>query len=654
MGVTSGRKGYVHALEGVIAALIVVVYLNSIVTVPGTTQWETTRISKQSEDLLSALDRSGFLDRVVLRGDSDSFNALVNTLESSLSYSVRVSGLPKRFIDVGVIADNTSTIRSSTAALASRPPGVPRSVDGSGYREGTLTAAGFDTLEVVLSDTVENGIRDYSSVNLDLDGDGDYGGTGEGPYNASDRFLCDAADAGCSISETYEIGPSNDTLVLYNASTAADLQEMVSRMDIGMRTVDIRFETFNPFDESLSRFDALWIEDWTAGEMAARDDLFSDFLRDGRMMLIHSDIAKSAIDSNYLSTLGFDYVNEYRVSGSGTTRNILYSLHGPKNKSYRSTQYYLEGGMRLDEFTDVGGHDEGTLQLRNTEITVKRWSDSVSFSTESFAVNHSTGSSVTLEGNTYEVESLAPLELAPSGQQRFESFETERSESDYHATPMEGRTYNITEYDTSAQFSQAFQNLTDLPQDYSSGPVNTVCDWQDEPYRSGDVTVRGTTYTFVMVNFEAEAPCDSYFEFVYFDLNDDGDVNDDDLADFSQEGPYQDGYEINISGDRYTVSPHLDGEGFDLRKIGPRFVGEIPVSRGVYGGGGSAALVRRASLGHDDASLLASVIARETQEKQSFTRPRSLGETSLGYTYTSSAGTGTTFGYTLETVWWFQ
>lgn len=653
-GDRAGRKGYIHALEGIIAAVIVVVYLTSIVSVPDTTTWKTTRISKQSEDILSALDGSGFLDRTVLRGDTDSFNAMVSALHGSISYSVKVRGLPKQRVDIGVLVHNSSTYRIDTAPGDWGGTGLPDS-EGDRYRQGDLAAhAEFGTVRFVLSDTVDNGILDFSSVNLDLNGNGDFGDAGEGPFNFSDRFACTAGEQNCAdAADVYEPAPFNTSLVLYNASIADRLHAKQAEMDIGRRRVTLSYGMANVFDESVETFDALWMADWSVGEIAARDALLQDFLQEGRTVLIHSTVSKPAIDNNYLSTLGFDFIGEYRLTAGTGSQNIFFSLHGPKNESYRTSQYYLDGGIRQDDFTDAGGFDEATVTIRGSDVTVRRWpDDSVSFSSGSFAVNHSRGDPVSIEGNSYVVASVHPLVLNPRGQQRFDSFETARIDADYHATKMEGRHYNITQYDTSAEFDDRFQNRTDLPRRYEDGAVNTPCDWRNHPYNLGDITVDGTTYRFLMVNFEPAVPCDSYFEFIYFDLNQDDDMDDESLPHSSREGPYQDGDVVNISGNRYAVSLHIDGNGTDLKRRGPRLVGEVPVARNPFGRGGSTVLVRRQALGHDDVHLLTSLLVRETQEQQSFTAPKSLGDTSLGYTYSSSAGQQNSFGYTLQTVWW--
>ncbi|MCJ7479329.1 MAG: hypothetical protein MUP63_04095 [Candidatus Nanohaloarchaeota archaeon QJJ-7] len=651
---SGSRKGYVHALEGVIAAILVVVYLNAIVSAPTPTDWESAEISKRSEDLMSAMDRSGFLDRVVLEDDRESFNAFVNSLDSSLSYRIKLAGLPKRHISVGILVNNSSTYTADTTQFSNRTLGVPKSEDGSGYRGGTLTGEGFNTLEFNLSDTVDNGIRKYTSVNFDFDGDGDFDGTDEGPYNFSDRFTCQDSATGCSGSEVYEVGRSNSTLVLHEGEDAHSLDRDISRVSIGGRPVEFSYRMVNPYYGFTDDIDVLWVEDWSVDELEDHRETVERFLGDGRLLFLHSDFVKSDIDSNYLSELGFDYLEQYEVEGSGNTDNVLHSIHGAGNESYRSSQYYLDSSLEVNGFTDAGGYEESSIEIRGNSITVRRWGQEVAFGSESFSINYSVGDTVVLESNSFDVEEIKPLRLSPAGMQRFDPFGTERIESDYHLTRMEGRTYNITVYDTSSSYSQEFQKKSGLPQDYDRGPVNTDCDGADYPYRFGDIDIEGESYNFSIVNFEPRTPCDSYFEFVYFDLNKDGDFSDDELTGFSKEGPHQSGYVINFSGSLYELDPQLEGKGIDMKKMGPRLVGEIPVSRDISGEGGSAALLRRPDLGDEDLHLITSLMAVETQEELEFTRKRSLGDTSISYVYTSSSEGQNSYGYVLDTVWWSQ
>ncbi|MFB6076916.1 MAG: hypothetical protein ABEK12_02195, partial [Candidatus Nanohaloarchaea archaeon] len=157
------RTGYVHALEGMIAALIVVFYLTSIVSVPATTDWTRTRLSKTSEDLLSALDRSGFLDDVVMRNDPESFSTFVRYLEGSVGHAVQIRNIPPSRAGIAVLANNSSTVTVSTTVGDWGGTGLP--VSYSPYRRGNLsTDSRFGDVPFVLSDGSDDSVTEYTMV----------------------------------------------------------------------------------------------------------------------------------------------------------------------------------------------------------------------------------------------------------------------------------------------------------------------------------------------------------------------------------------------------------------------------------------------------------------------------------------------------------
>lgn len=654
------RKGYVHALEGIIAALIVVFYLTSIVSVPEPTDWTRTRISKQSEDLMSALDRSGFLDEAIMRDDRASFSAMVNALDSSLTYTIELAGLPRPQVTVAVLANNTSTYVDTTSGGDHGGTGFP--VSYSPRRQGDLdTLAGgepdhFGQVEYVLSDTVDNNETTYTRVNFDFDGDGSFNDPGEGPFALHDRFTCGAGVTGCD-GHVYEVGPFNTTFRLYNAEYADTLAAAQPNLSIGRRDVAFTYEAANPSLESLDRYQAGIAKGWTVGTLSNYETPIDAFLEAGNFLLVQSQVTRSAIDGNYLGTLGFDYIDQYEVQGSGSTENVLYTVHGAENISYRTSTYYLDAPLTVRGFTDTGTRYETTFELQGVTVTarVPYSTDSVSFSADSYVTDYAVGDQVVLQDSTYVVDGIRPLELDPLDQQRFDSFETERVDADYHLTRMDGRSYNISAYDVSASTSDSTSDSNDPRLD---GVVTTPCDTNTYPYRFGTVNVDGSDYRFLMINFEPEAPCTSYYEYVYFNFTADTDFNDNlpgqTPSGFSGEGPYQIDDTVQIDGFNYTVEPHTDGQGIDLRRQGPRLVGEIPVVQGAVDGRGSAALIRRQDMSDNDFHLLGVLLAAETQSRYAFTPPRSLGDVSFGYTYTSTAGEENPLAYTLDTIWWFS
>lgn len=648
------RSGYLHAIEGVLAALIVVLYLNSIIATPPAADWTETSLSKQSEDVLAAMDRSGFLDEVVMRDDRDSFSTLLRQLDESVQYQIDINGLPHTHPRVAVLVNNTSTYENETTKGDWGGGGLPDS-ENDNYHQGNLSGPAFGDVGFVLSDTEGDGFFAYTSVNFDLNGDGDFGDPGEGPFSRGDTFTCDKGVTGCT-DDAYSPGPFNDTpLVLYNASLTARLQNSIANTTLGERTVEPAIETANPTRQTIDPFDAL-IARWNASELSDHKQAINTSVADGALLIIVADVAASEVESGYLNDLGFSFIEEFDINGSGQDTDIFYSLHDPRNDSYYPASFY---GMAAVTTTDFSG-GQGTLTIQSQDIGVKRYdSGAVAFGTEDYAANYTTGDSVTLLANTYTVQEIAPLELRPDGQQQFESYGTGRVAGDISVMRMRNPRFNTSEYDTAANYTEKYQKKTDLPKRYDQGVAGTACDFADYPYRLGNVTVgidSPTNYTFLLVNFETVTPCDEYHEFVYFDLNDDGDFDDDQdkAAGHSGEGPFQDGETVTIPVNQsYTVDPFDNGNGTALNRVGPRFVGELPLNREVFGGG-TTALIGRNIPGHDDLAVINALLLSETRDTAPFTPRRTLGDTSVGYTYSSMAGEDVKLPYTLNTVWWFR
>lgn len=631
------RKGYVHALEGIIAALIITLYLTSMVSVPEAEDWTEARVSKQSEDLIAALDEAEILDKTVLRDDPKSFNAFMSAIDSSMAYTIKTSGLPDSHIDVGILVNDSYTVTASTTQT-NNAPGAPATAY---HREGTIRGVGF-----VISDTFDDGNVAYNVVDFDWDGDGTYESSS---YSFSDQVTCPAESA-CA-GEQYEVGPINTTLVLYQSSFAAQAKD-AANTSLGDRPIYLDVSAANPRFERLDKFDALVTIGWSPSQLSTYRSSIESFLAEDNFLAAITDFSPQTIESTYLSSFGFDYIDAYQPNGTGPTTNVLYDTHSPKNESYNANNYYLETSIRLDDFSNTGSYRTGILRLQQQDITVRRSGGTVSFSTDSFAINYSAGDRVTLLQNTYQIASIDPFILYPVEQQRFSSFNTSRIRGDYYATRILRYLYNTTAYDMRANYTDSRQNRHPQWGNVQQSP----CQPSSKPYRTGELTtVTGRTIPFLIVNFEIGydpgTGCNQYFEYAYFNLN--SAQGDQDFED-AREGPYQRDDKIRIGKDIYTVRPFANGNGTALRKDGPRIVGEIPVQTNVVSGGGQVALINRHISGHDDLSLLRSLILAGTTQRTWFTAPQNVGGESYGYTYTDTAQFGHPQAYILHTVWWLE
>ncbi len=205
------RKGYMYAIEGVIASLLVLIYIGSIISAPSPTDWSNTAISKRSSDFLESLSRAGWLDKSVARYSPEIISGISNSMETGMSYSMYVSGVPASSVSVSLLMNDSDIYRAGSQVNSSlnASDGLPEPY--SVYRSGEILGTSF-----VLSDAQPDGKTVYNAVSFDLNEDGNYSSVVEGAREGTYVFG-DTLDA--CLNERcgkFYIGYMNDTLTLYS------------------------------------------------------------------------------------------------------------------------------------------------------------------------------------------------------------------------------------------------------------------------------------------------------------------------------------------------------------------------------------------------------------------------------------------------------
>lgn len=254
-----------HAIEGVLASLLVLLYLGNIVSVPPQTDWERTALTKRSSDIMGLLSRTGDLDEYIVQDDPQSLDALLNVMGAGVGYTMFLQGLPEREIETLILMNDSEILRSGTTATSS----VPSAPDSEfNYRRGTINGVDF-----VLSDSGNgNGILKYNFVSFDFNDDGDYSTTAldyvEGPYQTT--MEVDWCPGGTCTGQRYQVGYINDTLTLYDVSSRGWLWEEFGSFavqDINV-TNDIQAQELFPQIElgapAFSMVDGSWQAEWSS------------------------------------------------------------------------------------------------------------------------------------------------------------------------------------------------------------------------------------------------------------------------------------------------------------------------------------------------------------------------------------------------------
>lgn len=161
------KKGFIHALEGIIAAILLVSYLGTILQYPTTDfDWSGSKQKQVSREYFSAFNDADLSWLIV---DDRSYEFVEITryfLGMGRSYGLYTKGLLAKNIVVGILSNesevvSTNSVLCSTVGVPSEPVFDCRNNTFRGY-------------QFVITDNDTNGDLDYDSLYLDADGDGLY------------------------------------------------------------------------------------------------------------------------------------------------------------------------------------------------------------------------------------------------------------------------------------------------------------------------------------------------------------------------------------------------------------------------------------------------------------------------------------------------
>ena len=104
------RKGMLHAIEGVIAALILLSYTNPLFSLSvHEVDWETNILKQQSRDFMSSFKKTNLSDLIVEDQDDTLFDVFEHLLGKDTGFTVTTKNLIKPIIRVGILdADTTN------------------------------------------------------------------------------------------------------------------------------------------------------------------------------------------------------------------------------------------------------------------------------------------------------------------------------------------------------------------------------------------------------------------------------------------------------------------------------------------------------------------------------------------------------------------
>lgn len=705
------RKGYVYALEGVIASLLVLMYLGNIVTVPETTNWDTSDLNTRSGDIVRALHESGTMEDAIVNNDPQRLDAALQAMGAGLDYNMWISGLPRPTIEMRVIATDDIIEQAATTASGNT-------------REGT-SDIGYP-FEV--RDDVDEAFFKYDAVYFDYDEDGTYD---NGPCNFGSLLKDCTTKPNDLQDEIYQIGYINDTVTIFDMTryqrlaerdeismdhlslsivfAATELRETQELTDTdlttngdwdegsfdldGGLTIQLNVTTDRDmifFNES-SGFHGPYIEGdevqlvGTFYEITSLDpvrlepqnelvadillaenhdpvlfqthnDTLTEFVSDGNTLIERADLSgmdRQAFNQTIRREMGVEWIDI--PIQEGTSSGSYFADADPGTPASFIDQYYPQVGITIQEasFEDIGGNiEQATFSIGGDSFIaeVDTANDEVGFAPEGQAVTtwHDRGDRVAIGSNLVKIKHLMPLELEPQPPTRFADMRGPPVIADSTILEDQNAAWDQDAASiNSSGFTDENEPLEDLP--------STVC---NDAHRVDGLTI-DQTYT-VVISKVAQDPdeCDdTAYTHVSFDFDGDDQSNlsaDETRDGYGTEGIYLAGQMVEINHRSYRLFPEENGSWLYFERQIPDNVPAAVWSENAVQGQGGYMLTGESVWGHDTASFIISSAIRGSVERYQFTDSRVMGDSSVGASYTFAVDQTIFSPYTMDTVWWYN
>ncbi len=177
-----GSKGFMHALEGIIAALLLLTYATTVFQYPPSySEWTEVRQKQVSREYLSSFNDAGLSGLIVENRPAEFIDITRYFLGVRYSYGLYTEGLVPQNLIIGVLS-NESVAESTTIDPLCAASGVPSEYD---CYEGTFKGHKFVLVD---NDTgMGNLVEDYDSIYFDSDNNGTYDKY-EGPKSVSNAI----------------------------------------------------------------------------------------------------------------------------------------------------------------------------------------------------------------------------------------------------------------------------------------------------------------------------------------------------------------------------------------------------------------------------------------------------------------------------------
>ncbi len=340
-------KGFMHAMEGVIAAILLLTYSATIIQYPHFySNWADNKQEQVSREYLSSFNDAGLSKLIVENRPSEFVEISRYFLGYRNSYGLYTEGLVSQNIVIGVFSNES--VKNGTVLADCTILGVPSEFD---CYNGTFKGHKF-----VLTDNdtgIGNGEEDYDSIYFDSDNNGTYDRY-EGP-----RTLSSTINVSGEIWIFSSVDNDTQEVEFIRGEDIVEYRRKINSLKINNRETNISIRA-RTNESNIMDLDILIIPrymDLANNKMKMK---LNKFLDEGKSIIEVANVTRYNLDEVQREIFGLQYLNVDTRPFDDENISIV---------SRKSTESTYEIG-KLFNFTNMNIDTENRVQFLNHTWTV--------------------------------------------------------------------------------------------------------------------------------------------------------------------------------------------------------------------------------------------------------------------------------------------
>lgn len=328
--IIKGKKGFMHAIEAVIAAILLLTYTSTILQYQKSdTFWPEMKQKQEQREYLTSFNDAG-LSRLIVENKPHEFIGITeHFLGSRRYYGLGTIGLLQSNLVIGIMSNESIKINT-----ASNP------CPGNVTSEFNCYTGIFKTYDFVLLDNdsdTGNGIEDYDSLFIDSNKNGIYD-IYEGP-----RPLSSAVNISGEIWVFSSVDNATHNVEFIRGEDIVRYRENIHSAIINNRETNISIRA-KTNESDIEDIDILIIPSYI--NLVKIKSKLSRFLDEGKSIIEVANISKNNLDEVQRDIFGLQYLD--METTPIFDRNITISHKNTSDDTYQIGKYFSQTGMRIE------------------------------------------------------------------------------------------------------------------------------------------------------------------------------------------------------------------------------------------------------------------------------------------------------------------